>query len=47
MTEDERCTAAERLVDFHDRFALLFGKEQAQDHIYTYVKDLMICAPNA
>lgn len=43
MTEDEVRAAAERLVDFHERFAPLFGKEQAQDHAYTYVKGLMIC----
>ena len=43
MTEDEVCAAAERLVEFHERFAPLFGKEQAQDHAYTYVKGLMVC----
>src|SRR3954447_26161082 len=43
MTEDEVRAAAERLVRFHDRFAPLFGKEQAQDHAYTYVKGLMVC----
>src|SRR5437899_3990950 len=43
MTEDEVRAAAERLVDFHERFAPLFGKEQAQDHAYTYVKGLMVC----
>jgi SRSO17 transposase len=43
MTEDEVRAAAERLVQFHDRFAPLFGKEQAQDHAYTYVKGLMVC----
>jgi SRSO17 transposase len=43
MTEDEVRAAAERLVDIHQRFAPLFGKEQAQDHSYTYVKGLMIC----
>jgi SRSO17 transposase len=43
MTEDEVCAAADRLVDFHDRFAPLFGKEQAQDHAYYYVKGLMTC----
>ena len=37
MTEDEVRAAAERLVDFHERFAPLFGKEQAQDHAHTYV----------
>ncbi|MGZ3471712.1 MAG: IS701 family transposase [Isosphaeraceae bacterium] len=43
MTEDEVRAAAERLVEFHERFAPLFGKEQAQDHAYTYVKGLMVC----
>jgi SRSO17 transposase len=43
MTEDDVRAAAERLVQFHERFAPLFGKEQAQDHAYTYVKGLMAC----
>src|SRR6185312_1332096 len=43
MTEDEVRAAAERLVQFHERFAPLFGKAQAQDHAYTYVKGLMVC----
>lgn len=43
MTKDEVRAAADRLVDFHDRFAPLFGKEEAQDHSYTYVKGLMVC----
>src|SRR4051794_13948075 len=43
MTKDEVRAAADRLVQFHDRFAPLFGKEQAQDHAYTYVKGLMVC----
>src|SRR5512138_1551197 len=43
MTEDEVRAAAERLVRFHERFAPLFGKEQAQDHAYTYIKGLMVC----
>ncbi len=43
MTEDDVRAAAERLVDFHERFASLFGKVQAQDHAYTYVKGLMVC----
>src|SRR5512144_302356 len=43
MTEDEVRAAAERLVQFHERFAPLFGKEQAQDHAYTYVNGLMVC----
>ena len=43
MTPDDVRAAAERLVDFHERFALLFGKEQAQDHAYDYLKGLMVC----
>ncbi len=43
MTPDDVRAAAERLVDFHERFAPLFGKEQAQDHAYDYVKGLMVC----
>jgi SRSO17 transposase len=43
MTEDDVRAAAEQLVEFHDRFAPLFGKDQAQDHAYTYVKGLMVC----
>src|SRR3954463_13099463 len=43
MTPDDVRAAAEQLVDFHERFAPLFGKEQAQDHAYDYVKGLMIC----
>jgi SRSO17 transposase len=43
MTEDDVRAAAERLVQFHERFAPLFGREQAQDHAFTYVKGLMVC----
>ena len=43
MTEDDVRAAAERLVDFHERFAPLFGKEEAQLHGYIYVKGLMVC----
>jgi SRSO17 transposase len=43
MTLDDVRAAAEQLVDFHERFAPLFGKEEAQDHAYTYVKGLMCC----
>jgi SRSO17 transposase len=43
MTPDDVRAAAERLVQFHERFAPLFGKEQAQDHAFDYVKGLMIC----
>jgi hypothetical protein len=38
MTPDDVRAAAERLVDFHERFAPLFGKEQAQDHAYDYIE---------
>src|SRR4051794_31063339 len=43
MTPDDVRAAAEQLVQFHDRFAPLFGKEQAQDHAYDYLKGLMTC----
>jgi SRSO17 transposase len=43
MTPDEVRAAAEQLVDFHERFAPLFGKEQAQDHAYDSIKGLMVC----
>ena len=43
MTPDDVRAAAEQLVEFHDRFSLLFGKAQAQDHAYTYLKGLMCC----
>src|SRR3954447_4481035 len=43
MTPDDVRAAGERLVDFHERFAPLFGKERAQDHAYDYLKGLMVC----
>jgi SRSO17 transposase len=43
MTPDDVRAAAEQLVEYHERFAPLFGKEQAQDHAYDYVKGLMVC----
>jgi SRSO17 transposase len=43
MTEGDVRATAEQLTAFHERFAPLFGKEQAQDHAYTYVKGLMVC----
>lgn len=43
MTPDDVRAAAGQLVQFHDQFAPLFGKEQAQDHAYTYLKGLMCC----
>jgi SRSO17 transposase len=43
MTPDDVRAAAEQLVEFHERFAPLFGKEQAQDHAYDYLEGLMVC----
>ena len=43
MTPDDVRAAADQLVEFHGRFAPLFGKEQAQDHAYDYLKGLMTC----
>ena len=43
MTPDDVRAAAEQLVDFHERFAPIFGTEQAQDHAYDYLKGLMVC----
>lgn len=42
MTPDD-VRAAEQRVDFHERFAPLLGKGQAQDHAYDYLKGLMVC----
>jgi SRSO17 transposase len=43
MTPDDVRATAEQLVQFHDRFAPLFGKAQAQEHAYDYIKGLMVC----
>src|SRR5512135_3501104 len=43
MTPDDVRAAAEQLVDFHERFAPLFGKDQAQLHACDYLKGLMVC----
>ena len=43
MTPDDVRAAAEQLLEFHERFAPLFGKVQAQDHAYTYLKGVMCC----
>src|SRR3954451_10243006 len=43
MTPDDVRAAADQLLRFQDRFAPHFGKPQAQDHAYTYVKGLMTC----
>ena len=43
MTPDDVRAAAEQLVEFHERFAPLFGKDQAQDHAFDDLKGLMVC----
>jgi SRSO17 transposase len=43
MTPDDVRAAAEQLVQFHERFAPLFGKEQAELHAFDYLKGLMVC----
>ncbi len=43
MTPDDVRAAAEQLVQFHERFAPHFGKEQAPIHAYDYLKGLMVC----
>jgi SRSO17 transposase len=43
MTPDDVRAAADQLVTFHDRFAPLFGKDQAQIHAYDYTRGLMTC----
>jgi SRSO17 transposase len=43
VTPEDVRAAAERLTQFHQRFAPLFGKEGAQDNAYIYVKGLMTC----
>src|SRR4051812_23033527 len=43
MTPDDVRAAAEQLVDSHERFAPLFGKEPAQLHAFDYLKGLMVC----
>lgn len=43
MTPDDVRATAEQPAQFHERFAPLFGKEQAQDHAFTYLKGLLSC----
>jgi hypothetical protein len=38
MTPDDVRAAVEQLVQFHERFAALFGKEQAHVYAYDYLK---------
>jgi hypothetical protein len=42
MTSDDVRAAAEQLLQFHERFARLFGKEQAQFHGYDSIKGLLV-----
>jgi len=43
MTPDDVHAAADQLVQFHNRFAPIFGKEQAQGHAHDDVKGLITC----
>jgi SRSO17 transposase len=43
MTPEDVRAAAQRLTQFHHRFAPLFGKEEAQNHAYVYITGLMTC----
>lgn len=43
MTPDDVRAAADQLLTFHDRFAPLFGKDQAQLHALDYLKGLLTC----
>jgi SRSO17 transposase len=42
MTSDEVRAAANHLVELHQRFAPLFGYQQAQDHALTYLRGLLL-----
>ncbi len=41
MTGEEVRAAARRIVRWHDRFAGLFGRREAQEHSMVYLKGLM------
>ena len=41
MTRDEVRTAARRVTVWHERFAPLFGRKEAQEHSRVYVKGLL------
>ena len=41
MTRDEVCAAARRMVDWHRRFAGLFGRKESQGHSLVYLKGLL------
>jgi SRSO17 transposase len=41
MTRDEVRAAAKRVVQWHGRFAYLFGRKESQDHSLVYLKGLM------
>jgi hypothetical protein len=41
MTRDEVRVAARRTVEWHQRFAGLFGRKEAQGHSLVYLKGLL------
>ena len=41
MTRDDMRAAAHRAVEWHERFAPLFGRKEAQEHSRVYVKGLL------
>lgn len=41
MTRDEVCAAARRVVEWHGRFARLFGRRESQRHSLQYIKGLL------
>ena len=41
MTRDEVCAAAPRVIRYHKRFKNLFGRREAQEHSFLYLKGLM------
>jgi SRSO17 transposase len=45
MTRDEVRAAARRVTRWHDRFAPLFGRKEAQEHSRVYIKGLMSDQP--
>jgi SRSO17 transposase len=45
MTRDEVHAAADRIVQWHDRFASLFGRQESQEHSFVYLKGLMSDQP--
>jgi hypothetical protein len=41
MTRDEVRAAARKLIRWHERFAPLFGRREAQEHSRVYLKGLL------